>query len=97
MTQTIYRQSKSNWEIRYVIPDEYRDKFTALEIGRLEAGSIGSKIPRCIALAVGVELEDEEAGHIWEVVKVRGFVQPLASRKKGRAPIAWVKLIELKK
>jgi hypothetical protein len=94
-TKTTYRQSKTYWELRHVIPDTFRDKFSILDLARLEDGPIASKIPRCLSpLTIGVELEDE-AGRVWVVTKVRGYVQPIGSRKKGKAPIAWVKLIEV--
>ena len=91
----IYRQSKGAWEVRHIIPDEFKDKMPALNIAQKPAGSIASKIPRIVVLIPGTELVDEEFGYLWVVVKVRGFVQPIESRKQGRAPIVWLRLVSL--
>ena len=91
----LYRQSKGVWEVRHIIPNEFRDKMPALDIAQKPEGSIASKIPRIIALIPGTQLIDEEFGYLWQVVKVRGYVQPVESRKQGRAPIVWLKLVSL--
>ena len=90
-----YRQSKGVWEVRHIIPEEFRDKMPAGNIAQKPEGSIASKIPRIIALIPGTELIDEEFGYLWLVVKVRGYVQPVESGKQGKAPIVWLKLISL--
>ena len=91
----IYRQSKGAWEVRHIIPDEFKDKMPALNIAQKPAGSIASKIPRIVVLIPGTTLVDEELGYLWLVVEVRGFVQPIESRKQGRAPIVWLRLVSL--
>ena len=91
----IYRQAKGVWEVRCIIPEEFRDRMPAGNIAQKPEGSIASKIPRVIALIPGTELIDEEFGYLWEVVKVRGYVQPVESRKQGKAPIVWLRLVSL--
>ena len=91
----IYRQAKGVWEVRHIIPDEFKDKMPALNIAQKPVGSIASKIPRIVALIPGTELVDEEFGYLWEVVRVRSYVQPVESRKQGRAPIVWLRLVAL--
>ena len=90
-----YRQSKGVWEVRCIIPDEFRDKMPAGNIAQKPEGSIASKIPRVIALIPGTTLVDEDFGYLWLVVEVRGYVQPVESRKQGKAPIVWLKLVSL--
>ena len=90
-----YRQSKGVWEVRHIIPEEFRDKMAALDIAQKPVGSIASKIPRIVALIPGTELVDEEFGYLWEVVRVRSYVQPVESRKQGRAPTVWLRLVSL--
>ena len=91
----LYRQSKGVWEVRHIIPEEFRDKMAAGDIAQKPEGSIASKIPRIIALIPGTQLVDEDFGYLWQVVAVRGYVQPVESRKQGRAPIVWLRLISL--
>ena len=91
----IYRQSKSRWEVRHIIPDEFKDKMPALNIAQKPEKSIASKIARVITLIPGTTLVDEDCGYLWLVVEVRGYVQPVESRKQGRAPIVWLRLVSL--
>ena len=90
-----YRQAKGVWEVRCIIPEEFRDKMPAGNIAQKPTGSIASKIPRIVALVPGTELVDEEFGYLWEVVRVRSYVQAVDSRKQGKAPIVWLKLVAL--
>lgn len=90
-----YRQSKSRWEVRHIIPEEFRDKMAALDIAQNPKESIASKIPRILVVIPGTTLVDEDFGYLWLVVEVRGFVQPVESVKQGKAPIVWLKLIAL--
>ena len=91
----IYRQSKSRWEVRCIIPDKFRDKMPAGNIAQKPEKSIASKIPRVLVVIPGTTLVDEDFGYLWLVVEVRGYVQPVESRKQGRAPIVWLRLVSL--
>lgn len=95
ITTHVYRQAKGVWEVRCNIPDEFRDKMPAWDIAQNPEGSIASKIPRILTVIPGTELIDEEFGYLWEVVKIRGYVQRVGSRKQGKAPIVWLKLVSL--
>ena len=94
-TEYRYRQAKGVWEVRHIIPDEFRDKMPALNIAQNPKDSIASKIPRILVVIPGTTLVDEDFGYLWLVVEVRGFVQDVESRKQGKAPIVWLKLVAL--
>jgi len=94
-TEYRYRQAKGVWEVRCIIPEEFRDKMAAEDIAQKPTGSIASKIPRVIALIPGTTLVDEDFGYLWVVIEVRGYVQPVESRKQGKAPIVWLRLVSL--
>lgn len=94
-TSYLYRQAKGVWEVKCIIPDEFRDKMAAEDIAENPEESILSKIPRLLPMQIGTQLIDEKFEYLWEVVQIRGYVQRVASRKQGKAPIVWLKLISL--
>lgn len=94
-TTVAHRQAKAVWEVRHIIPDEFRDRIPAKHISDRPPESLACKIARCFTVEVGAKLADEEYGYLWQIVDTIGYCQKHDSKKRGRAPICWVRLISL--